>query len=382
MSGTFDHHRIGPLPPFLAAPSSEAVTRVRMPTGDHMWLITDYAVGRAALADTRLSRAAATHPEAPKWGSVDLSPNSIMSLDGADHARLRRVAAAAFTSARVTAQAAVIEEAAGALLDQLQAAGPGADLVSGYASPLPMAALSALLGVPAADRPVFDAAVTALFDMTPQGIRRRGRHILTLIQYMSSLIERKRDAPEQDLLSALVQVEQSGEMSRTELINLGLALLMAGYETTAHQLSLAIVELLTGDALAGQSVEDTVEELLRTTPSTPISFPRVAVEDLVLGGTTVRRGEAVIVSLLHCNHDAEVFGASGAKSDARRPAHLTFGHGAHRCMGAPLVLLQMKIALTRLWQRFPGLRLAPGDEALVWREGLATRGVSRLVVEW
>lgn len=382
MSGTFDHHRIGPLPSFLAAPSGEAVQRVRMPTGDHMWLVTDYAVGRAALADTRLSRAAATHPDAPKWGSVDLSPNSIMSLDGADHARLRRIAGAAFTSARVTAQAAVIEEAAGALLDQLQVEGPGTDLVSGYASPLPMVALSSLLGVPVADRPVFDAAVTALFDMTLRGVRRRGRHVLTLIEYMSSLIERKREVPGQDLLSALVQVERSGEMSRTELINLGLALLMAGYETTAQQLSLAILELLTGDTPGGKPVEALVEELLRKTPSTPISFPRVAVEDLVLGGTTVRRGEAVIVSLLHCNHDAEAFCTSGAKTDARRPAHLTFGHGAHRCMGAPLVLLQMKIALTRLWQRFPGLRLAPGDGALVWREGLATRGVSRLVVEW
>ncbi|PSM42992.1 cytochrome P450 [Streptomyces dioscori] len=382
MSGSFDHHRIGPLPSFLATPSDEAVKQVRMPTGDDMWLITDYAVGRAALADTRLSRAAATRPDAPKWGSVDLSPNSIMSLDGADHARLRRIAVAAFTSARVAAQAAAIEEAADALLDQLQVAGPGADLVGGYASPLPMVALGSLLGVPLADRPAFDAAVTALFDMTPRGVRRRGHHVLTLIEYMSSLIERKRDVPGQDLLSALVQVEQSGEMSRAELINLGLALLMAGYETTTQQLSLAILELLTGDGPDGKCVESLVDELLRKTPSTPISFPRVATEDLVLGGTTVRQGEAVIVSLLHCNHDAEVFCPSGKQRHARRPAHLTFGHGAHRCMGAPLVLLQMKIALTRLWQRFPGLRLAPGDESLVWSEGLATRGVSKLIVEW
>lgn len=80
-------------------------------------------------------------------------------------------------------------------------------------------------------------------------------------------------------------------------------------------------------------METLVGELLRKTPSTPISFPRVATDDLVPGGTTVRQAEAVIVSLLHCNH-------------------------------------------------FPGLRLAPGDGALVWREGLATRAVSRLVVEW
>ncbi|WP_318205696.1 cytochrome P450 [Streptomyces sp. SCL15-4] len=382
MSGTFEHCQTGPLPSFLAAPPRAAVQRVRMPTGDHMWLVTDYALGRAALADTRLSRAAATHPDAPKWGSVDLSPNSIMSLDGADHARLRRVAAAAFTGTRVTAQAAVIEEAADALLDRVQAAGPGADLVSGYASPLPMVALSSLLGVPVTDRPVFDAAVTALFDMTSRRVGARGRHVLTLVQYMSSLIDGKRDAPGPDLLSALVRAEQSGEISRIELINLGLALLMAGYETTAHQLSLAILELLTGDAPGGAFVEELVDELLRKTPSTPITFPRVAVEDLVLGETRVRKGEAVIVSLLHCNHDPGVFRTPAVRSDARRPAHLTFGHGAHRCMGAPLVLLQMRIALTRLRQRFPGLRLAPRDGALVWREGLATRGVSRLLVEW
>ncbi|QNP76121.1 cytochrome P450 [Streptomyces roseirectus] len=337
-----------------------------MPTGDHMWLVTDHAVGRAALADARLSRAAAVRPGAPRWGSVDLSPNSVMSLDGADHARLRRVAAAAFTSARVAARAAVIEEAVDVLLDRVADVGPGADLVSGYASPLPMVALSALLGVPVADRPVFDAAVTALFDMTPQGVRGRRRHVLTLVGYMSSLLDRKRETPGPDLLSALVRVERAGEISRTELINLGLALLMAGYETTAHQLSLAILELLTGDVPVGVSVE----ELLRRTPSTPISFPRVAVEDVVLGGTTVRQGEAVIVSLLHCNHDA------GA------PTHLTFGHGVHRCLGAPLVLLQLRIALPRLWQRFPGLRLSSREGSLVWREGLVTRGVSRLVVEW
>ncbi|QZZ30522.1 hypothetical protein [Streptomyces sp. ST1015] len=93
MPGLFDPRGIGPLPPFLAATPCGAVARVRMPTGDPMWLVTDHAVGRAALADPRLSRAAAARPDAPKWGSVDLSPNSVMSLDGADHARLRRIAA-------------------------------------------------------------------------------------------------------------------------------------------------------------------------------------------------------------------------------------------------------------------------------------------------
>ncbi|MGJ5891615.1 cytochrome P450 [Streptomyces niveiscabiei] len=362
MPGVFDPRGIGPLPPFLAATPCGAVARVRMPTGDPMWLVTDHAVGRAALADPRLSRAAAARPDAPKWGSVDLSPNSVMSLDGADHARLRRIAAGAFTGPRVAARGPVVEEAADSLLDRMEAAGPGADLIGGYASPLPMVALGALLGVPVADRPVFEGAVRALFGMTPQGVRGRGRHVLTLARYMSALLAAKSAAPGPDLLSALVRAEEAGEVSRTESVNLGLALLMAGYETTAHQLGLAVLDLLTGGG--------SWEESLRRSPSTPLSFPRVAVEDLVLGDTAVRRGEAVVVSLLHCNQDA------------RQAPHLTFGHGPHRCPGAPLVVLQLRTALARLRHRFPALRLSPRQDAVVWHEGLATRGLSRLLVEW
>jgi nocardicin N-oxygenase len=127
----------------------------------------------------------------------------------------------------------------------------------------------------------------------------------------------------------------------------------------------------------------TVEELIRLTPSTPLSFPRVAVEPLSLGGVTIDKGDSVIVSLLHGNHDAKVFTQpSLLRPEGRKSVHLTFGHGVHRCLGAPLAQLQVQTVLAMLIRRFPKLRLVPGPEAIAWKEGLAIRGHTGLFVEW
>ncbi|WP_405163056.1 cytochrome P450 [Nocardia sp. NBC_01499] len=374
---------LGPLPAFLDPPSRRPVQRVPVTGGAHMWLVTEYALGRMVLSDKRFSRAAAARPEAPKWHAVNPSPNSIMSMDGAEHARLRRIAAAAFTAKRVAELAPFIERTADELLDTLAAGGRPADLVSGYTAPLPVATLGALLGVPAADRPRFEDSVVALFGVAepvPDGEIHRARHELILVDYMSSLISRKRREPQDDFLSVLIRANDGGTLSQAELINFGLALLMAGYETTAGQLSMSVLALLSGGTTWDAVDEKTIEELIRTTPTTPVSFPRVAVEDVPLGETVIRAGEAVIVSLVHCNHDDSVF-AEPDPVGGRRPAqHLTFGHGVHHCLGAPLARLQLKIALPRLWQRFPGLRLAEGAGSVRWKDGLVTRGLARLDV--
>lgn len=178
-------------------------------------------------------------------------------------------------------------------------------------------------------------------------------------------------------------------MSRPELLTLGLTLLMAGYETTAGQIGLSVLSLLsdreTHDELRAhpELLPDAVEEFLRLTPATPLSFPRVAVEPVELNGVTIQAGEAVVVSLLHGNRDTEVFAEPGQLMLRSRDAvHLTFGHGVHRCLGAPLAKLQVQLVLGRLLERFPALRLTPGPDSVVWKDGLATRGLSRLRVEW
>jgi cytochrome P450 len=367
--------RLGPLPPLLDQGVDAPVVRVRAPTGDEVWLVADHRLGRAVLSDPRFSRAAAALPGAPRINSVNPAPSSMMSMDGADHARLRRLVAGAFAPRRMATLAPRIQRRVDDLLDAMTAAGSPADLVAGFAAPLPVAVISDLLGIPDADLPAVRSWAGVLFDLTASTPTEKARRGFELFGYMSRLVDRKRTEPADDLLGDLTAAHDTGTLSRVELIDLALAMLTAGYETTVGQIGLSVLTLLSDPASrpAGdeRSVAAAVEEYLRVVPATPMTFTRVARRDVPLGEVTVRAGEAVVVSLLHANHDP-----------ARTSAHLTFGHGPHFCLGAGLARLQVTVALGTLLRRLPGLRLAPGPDAVGWAEGLATRSLTRLVVHW
>jgi cytochrome P450 len=366
------------------------VKRIRTPPGDEMWLVNDYALGRRVLSDRRFSRAAAVAPGAPRLNSAAPSPTSMMSLDGTDHARLRRIVAAAFTTGKMTGMAPLVRQTAADLLAGMSRLDSPADLVSSFAEPLPVAVLGTLLGVPVEDREIFDSWVEVLFDITASSDLEKSRQRLQLVDYMSTLIDRKRLRDDDDLLTDLIRAHDGDALSKAELVSLGLALLTAGYETTVGQIGLAALAVLQ-EEIPREFVKDEaradalVEELLRVTPSTAISFPRVALEDIELGDIRVRAGEAVVVSLLHGNRDDKVFAEPELLRDDRSSAHLTFGHGIHRCLGAPLARLQVRTALLELFEFFPALRLAedgPAAPAVVWKDGLITRGLSSLRVTW
>ncbi|MFV2098691.1 cytochrome P450 [Micromonospora sp. LOL_014] len=378
---------LGPMPAFMAP--GDGVVPIDTPMGDKMWLVRDHGLGRQALADRRLSRAEATRPHAPRFNDAQPAADAMMSMDGAEHARLRRVVSGAFSTHRVAAMAPAVERLTDEHLAALAAAGPGADLVTGLAAPLPLAVLCSLVGIPGEDGAVFRNWVEVLFDISASTPREKSRRRLELVDYMGDLIERKRSRADDDLLTALIAAQDQGQLSPGELLTLGLTLLMAGYETTVGQLGLSVLALLSDPAaLVGvrdrpEALEPMVDELLRLTPVTPVSFPRVAVEPVRLGDVTVQPGEAVVVSLLHGNRDVEVW----ARPDGLHPqendaVHLTFGHGVHRCLGAPLARLQLRIVLDRLLRRFPGLRLADVPEPVVWKQGLSVRGLAALRVQW
>ncbi|MFI6004237.1 cytochrome P450 [Streptomyces sp. NPDC051366] len=380
--------RIGPLPSFMAH-DAEDVVPVITPTGDKMWLVRAYALGRSVLTDTRFSRAEAVKPHAPKLNHAQPVPNSMMSMDGAEHTRLRRIVTGAFTTGRVASMTPAIERLADEHLDALAEAGPGSDLVETLAAPLPLAVLCSLLGVPPKDSSRFRDWVEVLFDISASSPEEKSRRGLELVDYMEDLVERKRQQPQDDLLTALIGVHDRGDLTMGELLTLGLTLLMAGYETTVGQIGLSVLSLLSAPAALGelrrnpQLLSPMVEDMLRLTPATPLSFPRVAVEPVRLGSVTVEAGEAVMVSLLHGNRDEEVFAEPERLEPAGHAAvHLTFGHGVHRCLGAPLARLQVRIVLEQLLRRFPALRLGAAPDAVVWKDGLVTRGLSRLLVEW
>ncbi|NGO71696.1 cytochrome P450 [Streptomyces boncukensis] len=385
----FSEAQLGPLPDFLRQSGAGDVVPFVTPAGDQMWLVCDYALGRQVLTDRRFSRAEAVKPQAPQVIDAQPVPDSMASMDGAEHTRLRRVVAGVFSPRRIGAMTPDVERLADRYLDGIAAAGPGTDLVAGLVAPLPLAVLCSLLGVPEEDSGQFRDQVEVLFDVSLDNPTEKARRRLELADYMSELIARKRRSPQDDILTTMIAAHDRGEMSMGELLTMGLALLMAGYETTVGQLGLSALALLSDPAayteLAAQpdQLVPTVEELLRLTPSTPLSFSRVALETVALGSVTVKAGEAVMVSLLHGNRDGAAFAEpERLEPGGREAVHLTFGHGVHRCVGAPLARLQLQVVLGRLLSRFPALRLASGPEPVVWKDGLGTRGLSRLLVEW
>jgi cytochrome P450 len=380
---------LGPLPEFLRQPEAGDVVPIVTPAGGKAWLVCEYALARRVLTDERFSRAEASKQRGSQLLDAQPAPDSMMSMDGAEHTRLRRIVTAAFTTGRVGALTPSIERLTDERLDAMQAAGPGSDLIEMLATPLPLAVLCTLMGVPPQDHSLFRDWVEVLFDISASTPREKARRRLEITAYMADLIRHKRRWPKEDLLSDMIGAHDEGAMSMGELLTMGLTLLMAGYETTVGQIGLSVQSLLS-DGTAYEDllerpgeVAPAVEELLRLTPSTPMAFPRVAVEAVPLGDVTIQPGEVVIVSLLHGNRDGSAFTMpERLNPGAHKAVHLTFGHGVHRCLGAPLARIQVQVVLDRLPRRFPTLRLASSPGAVVWKDGLSIRGLSRLVVEW
>ncbi|MEY9894331.1 cytochrome P450 [Catenulispora sp. MAP12-49] len=382
-----DIRLLGPMPDMLRT-APEPIAPIVTPAGDRMWLVRDYALARLVLSDRRFSRSRAVAPQAPKFLDTQPVPESVMSMDGSDHARLRRVTARAFSAQRIAALTPLVENLVDEQLALMAAAGPPLDFAAGPATHLPIAVMCGLLGVPADDIDRFRDCVSVLFDIeaTPEdGARRR----LELARYMTRLLAGKRRRPGEDLLSVLIAEHERGGLTRSELHTMGLTLLMAGFESTIGQITLAVLALLNDPETARilrdkpESVPTVVEELLRLNSASVVTFPRVAVEPVPVGGVTVQAGEAVVVSMLDGNRDAAVFPEPDRLAlDGRDPVHLAFGHGTHRCLGAPLARLQLQVVLTRLFARFPTLRLADTPDPVVWKDGLATRGLVRLMVDW
>ncbi|MFD5192686.1 cytochrome P450 [Streptomyces sp. NPDC058357] len=361
--------------------------RVQLPYGEPAWLVTRYADARLVLGDQRFSRAAAASHDEPRQ-SAGQRDGGILGMDPPDHTRLRSLVAKAFTVRQVEKLRPQVRELTAALLDEMETAGPPADLVDLFALPLPVAVICRMLGVPTEDRPRFrvwsdDALSTSSltaeeFDASRAELR----------AYMAGLIDQHRQAPQDDLMTALIEARDDGDrLSELELIDLCVGILVAGHETTASQIPNFVLTLLDHpDQLARlraepELVPNAVEELLRFVPlGSGAGQPRYATEDIEVGGTLVRAGSPVLVAVGAANRDALRFSAPGVLDIAREGnQHLGFGHGVHHCLGAPLARLELQEALSALITRFPQLRLA-GD--VTWKSEMLVRGPRVMPVEW
>ncbi len=372
------------------------MTKVQLASGHTAWLAVRYDDVRLVSTDRRFSRAEASRPDAPYTGPISMRPPSdlpvIVNLDPPDHTRIRKLVSGTFSPRRVEALRPRIEQIVAERLDAIEAAGRPADLVSQFAVPVPVTVICELLGAPQHGRDLIHRCADVLITVAGRTEEEVAQAQAELLGYLSELIADKRQHPGDDLLSGLIAArDNDDQLSEVELLVLAATLLIAGHETTANQIGSVVVTLLEHpDQLARLRAEPgllptAVEELLRFVPlGSEGGFGiRIATDDVEVGGVTVRAGEAVIPARYVANRDPAVFTDPDRLDVGRqeRP-HIAFGAGIHYCLGAQLARMELQISLTALLRRYPDLRLAVPASELVWRQGMAQRGLAELPVTW
>jgi cytochrome P450 len=378
-----------PAEPYTRLRADDPVSVVTLASGYPAYLVSRYDDVKTVLGDRRFSLAEIFKPGAPRYTHVQQPPGTLLSLDPPEHTRLRACVAREFGSRRVEQLRPRIQQVTDELLDRLAAAGPPADLGEGLAVPLPVTVICELLGVPAGDREMFrawTAKTLSLATMPPEEAQQTFQNI---VGYFYSLVARKRAQPGDDLISALVAIrdDDADRLSEHELIMMAMTLLLAGYESTVSFLAASIVRLLQEPAayaaLRGtpDTVASVVEETLRMNAHGE-ALLRLTTEDVELSGVTIPAGCPVIPAIDSANRDGKQFADPDEVLVNRTDgAHLTFGHGPHFCVGAPLARAEMQVALSTLARRFPGLKLAVPPTELRWRKSLAG-GLDALPVTW
>lgn len=364
------------------------------------WVLTRYDDVVAALRDPRLSSAGRMTQlldqlplpfrDEVRWID-DHYAATLPFMMPPDHTRVRALVNKTFTPRVVEALRGTIEQTVDALLDQASSAG-AFDVMGGLAYPLPIIIISALVGVPAAEREQFKQWTYDIIGIFSSGrvltdsVERGRRALVETRAYLSDLIAARRGQPQDDLTSTLVAVEEQGRgLSAEEVLANCVTLFVAGHETTNGLIGNGLAALLRHPAQLEQLrrepalIESAVDEFLRYDGSLQRNW-RLATVDLEIGGQTIRQGEMVSQMLGSANRDPAQF-ADPDRLDLTRAntRQLGFGHGLHYCVGAPLARLETEIAINTLLRRFPRLRLA--SDALTWRADYTFRSLVALPVE-
>ncbi|AVH55790.1 MULTISPECIES: cytochrome P450 [Streptomyces] len=310
-----------------------------------------------------------------------------------DHSRLRRLVSYAFTARRIESLRSYITELADGILESLAgqaASGEPVDIQSALALPIPIAVMAQLLGVPEQDLPPFRDWVRkcgVMFEVvvSEEELAEGDAAFLAIREYFSELIEERRRDPRDDMTSALVAVRDTDgdRLTEDELVDTLVLLFAAGFETTAGMIGNAVVALDRNPAQLARLREEpgllgpAVDELTRFDGSIQMSR-RVALRDTVVGGVPLSKGTPVVALLGAANRDPEHFPDPGRlvldRADERP---LSFGLGAHYCLGAALARIELEVVLGRLYAWYPGVRLA-GSPTRV--PGLALRRFSSVPV--
>ncbi|MEU3898945.1 cytochrome P450 [Streptomyces sp. NPDC045251] len=377
-----------PLDPFVTDLDGESarlraagpLAAVELPCGVPVWAVTHHAEAKALLTDPRLVKdidvwGAWRRGEIPAdWPLIGLANpgRSMLTVDGAEHRRLRTLVAQALTVRRVEHMRGRITELTGRLLDDLPADGGVVDLKAAFAHPLPMYVVADLMGIEEVRLPRLKVLFERFFStQTPPD-----QVVATLTELagtMADTVAAKRAAPGDDLTSALILASEDGDhLTDAEIVSTLQLMVAAGHETAISLIVNSVVNLSTHPeqralVLSGEADwSAVVEETLRYSAPTSHVLIRFATEDVPVGDGVIPAGDALIVSYGALGRDERAHGPAAGEFDITRSStsrHISFGHGPHVCPGAALSRLEAGVALPALYARFPRLDLAvPASE--------------------
>jgi cytochrome P450 len=390
---------------FLADPASRHdaagfYTRLREQSPVHrvdagVWLVSSYAAANEVLRnDAILSRreAALKHVALDDPEARLLFTSRMLFNDRPEHTRLRRLVSHAFTRTGIARWEERIRQVANEHLDAVLPRGR-MELVHDFAYPAVEQIITEMLGIRHGDLPLFLAWSTAMTEPPPGGDLSTYRAAATrathqVADYVRERIAERRIDPADDLLTKLIAAEdaEDGRLAEHELVAMTFELIFAGHETTSNFVGNGLYCLLRHPAQLADLRRDrtllsgAIDEMLRYESPAPMPLPRVAIDDVVIGGELVTKGDTVLVLLAAANRDPEIF-PDPETFDIHRVdnSFLSFGFGAHYCLGAALARLESRELLTAVLDRMPGLRL---DGEPRWSDHQFFRSLASLPVTW
>lgn len=298
---------------------------------------------------------------------------SMITEDEPAHTRLRTLVNKAFSPRAVSRFEPRIEQLTDDLIDQMQKH-EAVDLLQSYALPIPTTVIAEMMGVSRQDEEELQKGLRVLTTgLTGWAFARTlAWDMPRVVKFIRSLVAKKRSDPGDDILTSLIEAEEGGDrLTEDEIVSMVFLLMIAGYETTAHLIANGVATLLAyPDQLSRLRadpalIDSAVEEMLRFCSPIHGTKPNYATEDVTLHGVTIPKGAAVEPLLASANRDPSAFEDPGSFDIGRTPNHhLGFSHGVHFCLGAHLARMEARIAIGRLVERFPDLRLADPSEPL------------------
>lgn len=408
MAGTQDPGFFGeilkdPFPLFIQLRTMAAVMPMPFPTNgtQKAWMVTRLEETFQVLKDSERFTVNYTtasggvtsqysQSESEDFASIG---NSMLSVDGLDHRRLRGLVSKVFTPKYIQGLRPNIQQIADTLIDRVENQGT-MEVITDFAFPLPINVISDMLGVPHDSWDILREGSRAIINsngpmMQDASTRAEARRKLKAYNdYIKQLVADKRRHPADDMISHLVQLEEEGDrLNEAELLSMISLLILAGHETTSNLIGAGLLALFDHPEQLATLKADlslvpvAVEELLRFAGPVFIPAPRLATEDLELGGQQIARGDLVMPILTSANRDESQFTNAEDLDLARKVnRHLAFGHGIHVCLGAPLARLEGDIAFTTLLRRLPNLHLNTPRESIAWHSTLNIRGLTSLPI--